>query len=166
MRAKRLTTATLPLIMVPAMALAAPCPKYDCSGDPAAWSATTDGAQQPHTAGRTIRTWHPDNLTTCAEARIGSQVSRSVIVLGAAGSSLVQNPSPALWEAMGCNEKAQPSAAPVTWDSFFGEIEGTRSVVERRKARAAAKGIKLCDSAEFLVNPNDCVRRARLADAP
>lgn len=167
MRASRLTTATLLLVVTPFMALAAPCPKYDCSNDPGAWSAATDGAKRPvppHANGVAVRTWHPDKLTTCAEARNGSRVSRSVIILGSAGSSLVENPTPAYWETMGCNE-TQPTT-PATWDSLSAQIGESRATEERRKSRAAARGIKLCDSAEFLANPNDCIRRARLADAP
>lgn len=90
---------------------------------------------------------------------------RSVIYISDNSSHLNDDPSPAFWEAMGCTLPVH-TAEPATWDSVFAKVDQANAIEERRKARAAAKGIRLCERAEFMANMTDCVRRARLADAP
>ncbi len=91
-------------------------------------------------------------------------MSRSVILLGPAGSSLIENPTAAYWEATGCADK--PVTKPASLDSVLRSIKEDAAREERRQERAAAKGIKLCDQAAFLASPAECMRRGRLADAP
>lgn len=129
-----------------------------------AYANSVKAVPQP-TRGTSVRSWHPDQGTTCTEVQNGSAVRRSVIYISNDSSHLNDDPSPAFWEAMGCTLPVH-AAEPATWDSVFAKVDQATAIEERRKARAAAKGIRLCERAEFLSNMTDCVRRSRLADAP
>lgn len=119
----------------------------------------------PPAIGTSVRSWHPDQGTTCTELQTGSVVRRSVSYVSNDSAQLNTNPSDGFWEAMGCTIPLH-AAEPATWDSVFSKIDQATAIEERRKARAAAKGIRLCERAEFLANSNECLRRARLADSP
>ncbi|MGZ3275554.1 MAG: hypothetical protein ACXU8Z_17450 [Caulobacteraceae bacterium] len=117
--------------------------------------------------GLTVQSWHPDDWTTCTETRHGAKVTRAITYVGDNRSSYTSHPSPTYWKAMGCEAAKSAPTTPATFDSVMARFKDSEADSQRREARAVAKGIQLCKTVEeFSADPADCMRRARLADAP